>query len=203
MEMNKYKLSSFSDRRGTVIDMVVLHYLSARYTMPNDPYNPQECARILEENKVSYHYMITRKGVSWQFVDESQKAWHAGKSKWKGSTNINSRSIGITLLGMDGRKFTEPQYAAVISLLSDIVKRRKIKEDMIVGHSDVSPGRKIDSGRYMDFLRIYDSVYRPETLKEIPEEGEPIMPEIEPQPTKLTPGKDSLLDLILSFFKKT
>jgi len=196
MDFNKLRLTHFSSRKGTMIDMIVLHYLSARYVTPNEPYDPDVCIQILEDHKVSYHYMVTRKGVVWQLVPESHKAWHAGRAKWKGATNINSRSIGITLLGMDGRKFTEAQYKAVIELIQDIVSRRKIKEDMVVAHEHASPGRKIDAGRYLDLLRIYDSVYRPDLNKEIE-------PEIVPQPPKLTPGKDSFLDLILSFFKRT
>lgn len=194
MDFNQHRLKHFSSRKGAVIDMIVLHYLSAKYVTPNTPYDPDVCAQILEDNKVSYHYMVTRKGVVWQLVPESYKAWHAGKAKWKGATNINSRSIGITLLGMDGRKFTEKQYTAVIELVQDIVSRRKIKEDMVIGHAHVSPARKIDVGRYLDLLRIYDSVYRPDLNKEIE-------PEIEPAPPKITPGKDSSLDLIIEFFK--
>ena len=44
------------------------------------------------------------------------------------------------------RKFTEDQMASLVLLAKDIVKRRKIPNRNVLGHSDVSPARKQDPG---------------------------------------------------------
>ena len=41
--------------------------------------------------------MISKKGLIFNLVDERKRAWHAGKSYWKGDYDINSFSIGIEL----------------------------------------------------------------------------------------------------------
>src|ERR1700722_11260422 len=46
---------------------------------------------------VSAHYLIRKDGKILQLVDESKRAWHAGKSYWGGDTDVNSASIGIEL----------------------------------------------------------------------------------------------------------
>ena len=55
---------------------------------------------ILNSNsKVSYHYLIDGDGNRTQFVDDNKKAWHCGKSSWKGYHSLNSHSIGISFFG--------------------------------------------------------------------------------------------------------
>ena len=34
-----------------------------------------------------------------EFVDDNKKAWHCGKSSWKGYHSLNSHSIGISFFG--------------------------------------------------------------------------------------------------------
>ena len=48
--------------------------------------------------KVSAHYMIEEDGRVFRLVDESKRAWHAGQSFWRGTTDLNSASIGIELV---------------------------------------------------------------------------------------------------------
>ena len=47
--------------------------------------------------KVSCHYFINRKGKVIQMVKDLNIAWHAGKSKWKNFSNLNSNSLGLNL----------------------------------------------------------------------------------------------------------
>lgn len=47
--------------------------------------------------KVSAHLLIARDGRISQLVPFNKKAWHAGKSEWKGLTGLNAYSIGIEL----------------------------------------------------------------------------------------------------------
>ncbi|OLQ74063.1 hypothetical protein BIT28_19450 [Photobacterium proteolyticum] len=45
----------------------------------------------------SAHLVIGRDGSIVQLVDFNRKAWHAGKSHWRGISGLNSHSIGIEL----------------------------------------------------------------------------------------------------------
>ena len=47
--------------------------------------------------KASAHLVIGRDGSITQLVDFNRKAWHAGRSSWKGLSGLNSYSIGIEL----------------------------------------------------------------------------------------------------------
>ncbi|WP_320042531.1 N-acetylmuramoyl-L-alanine amidase [uncultured Desulfobacter sp.] len=47
--------------------------------------------------KASAHLVIGRDGSITQLVDFNRKAWHAGRSAWRGIQGLNSHSIGIEL----------------------------------------------------------------------------------------------------------
>lgn len=47
--------------------------------------------------KASAHIVIGRDGSIQQIVEFDQKAWHAGKSIWRGKANCNDFSIGIEI----------------------------------------------------------------------------------------------------------
>ena len=74
------KLLSFYDARATKIDMVVIHAVA---------YPPQRAIQTFIDNKVSSHYVIGRDGTVWQLTGEKHRAWHAGKSCWRGFDDIN------------------------------------------------------------------------------------------------------------------
>jgi len=46
-------------------------------------------------SKVSAHFIVGRGGDISQVVETNRKAWHAGKSIWRGRSNVNDFSIGI------------------------------------------------------------------------------------------------------------
>ena len=105
---------------------------------------------IKKSSKVSTHYLITRKGSITRMVDEKKTAWHAGKSKWKNLINLNSQSIGIELVNKGHQfgyeNFSNKQITNLILLCKSLVKKYKIKNQNIVGHSDIAPLRKKDPG---------------------------------------------------------
>ena len=140
------------DERKLPITMVVLHYtgmLSAEAALE----------RLIDpEAKVSAHYMIGEEGTVTALVPESKRAWHAGKSYWRGITDVNSASIGIELVNPGHEwgytPFPEPQMGSLIRLLADIVWRREIEMSNIAGHSDIAPSRKMDPGELFDWPRL-------------------------------------------------
>lgn len=114
--------------------------------------------RALTQQQVSAHYLVTDdpKTVIYGLVPETQMAWHAGLSSWKGYTNLNTSSIGIEIVNPGwtatpdgGRQYYPfPQYQidALIPLVKDIAARYNVPPENVIGHSDIAPGRKQDPG---------------------------------------------------------
>ena len=50
------------------------------------------------KRKVSCHYLVDLNGKIFNLVDLKNRAWHAGESKWKNFTDLNSHSIGIEVV---------------------------------------------------------------------------------------------------------
>ncbi|HEV2900197.1 MAG TPA: N-acetylmuramoyl-L-alanine amidase [Pseudaminobacter sp.] len=136
---------NFGPRHGVSRpDMIVLHYTGMETGQAAE-------ARLCDPaSEVSSHYLVHENGRVVQMVRESDRAWHAGKSSWRGVTDINSRSIGIEIVNpgheFGYREFPEVQILAVMKLCRGICDRHGVRPEMIVGHSDVAPGRKIDPG---------------------------------------------------------
>lgn len=104
---------------------------------------------------VSAHCCIFRDGRLVQYVPFDRRAWHAGKSQFKGRERCNDFSIGIELEGCDSKPFTQAQYrrlSVVTRALLDTYP--KLARSRIVGHSDIAPGRKTDPGPGFDWARF-------------------------------------------------
>ena len=102
-------------------------------------------------SEVSSHYLVHEDGRVVQMVRESDRAWHAGKSSWRGVTDINSQSIGIEIVNPGhqlGYRPFPPRQIRVrhLELCRGIIARHAIRPEMVLGHSDVAPGRKVDPG---------------------------------------------------------
>lgn len=102
--------------------------------------------------KVSSHLFIRRDGSLIQFVPLHKRAWHAGQSEFAGRSQCNDFSIGVELEGADDIPYAEEQYHALADLCTTLKQHyAKITEECIVGHSDISPGRKTDPGPAFDW----------------------------------------------------
>lgn len=97
-------------------------------------------------------------------VDESNGAWHAGVSKWGQFKGINDLSIGVEIVNRAADNkgvFTFPPYKteqieAVKQLAKDILARHAdIPPTRVLGHSDVSAGRKSDPGPAFPWEELY------------------------------------------------
>ena len=111
------------------------------------------------ESQVSCHYFVHEDGRVEQLVRETDRAWHAGKSLWKGEADINSASIGIEIAnaGHPGGlpDFPEKQIAAVVELCLDCGGRWDIGPERVLAHSDVAPIRKVDPGEKFPWSTLY------------------------------------------------
>lgn len=138
------------DSRGSApIDMLVLHYTGMQS-------GAAAIDRLCEAaSKVSAHYVVEEDGRVFQLVEESQRAWHAGVSHWRGHNNINARSIGIEIVNPGHewgyRPFPAVQMQSVIALSKEILARHPIPAHNVVAHSDVAFTRKEDPGELFDW----------------------------------------------------
>jgi N-acetylmuramoyl-L-alanine amidase len=140
------------DERGAPVSILVLHYTGMQDAA-------SAIARLADpEAKVSAHYLIAEDGQIVRMVDEGKRAWHAGRSYWRGTTDINSASIGIEVVNPGHewgyRPFPDAQIEALIPLVADIVKRHGITRGNIVGHSDIAPARKQDPGELFPWAKL-------------------------------------------------
>ncbi len=104
--------------------------------------------------KVSTHFYIKQSGELVQFVSTHDRAWHAGESSFCALDCVNDFSIGIELEGCDELPFTEAQYLQLTTLSLCLTENYPaIARERIVGHSDISPGRKTDPGPCFDWKK--------------------------------------------------
>lgn len=140
---------------GAVVDLVVLHSIS----LPPGQYGGDEVRQLFTNTldwnahpyfgtirglEVSAHFFVRRNGDVWQFVSCDARAWHAGRSRYRGRDNCNDDSVGIELEGLEGDLFEPAQYEALASLLPAIAQQYPVQH--IAGHEHIAPGRKADPG---------------------------------------------------------
>ena len=111
--------------------------------------------------KVSAHYTIGKDGQIVQHVQDTHRAWHAGRSIWKGREGCNDYTIGIELVNLnDGSDpYPEEQYKATAVLCTWLAQKYNISVEDIMGHLDIAipPGRKSDP-RGFDLNRLRKDV---------------------------------------------
>jgi N-acetylmuramoyl-L-alanine amidase len=143
---------NFDDREGGQPDMIVLHYTGMQS-------GAAALQRLCDEkSKVSAHYLVELDGRIYRMVAEEKRAWHAGVSHWAGREALNDCSIGIEIVNpghwFGYQDFPATQMRAVIELVAEIVTRRNIVKEMVVGHSDIAPTRKEDPGERFPWTEL-------------------------------------------------
>jgi AmpD protein len=154
---------------GATIDMIVIHGIS----LPPGTFGGNQIEALflnqldwdehpyfgeIRGMEVSAHLLISRDGGLIQFVPFTERAWHAGKSSFRGRARCNDFSIGIELEGDDETPYDDRQYSALTAALAALLRaypNLSVRE--LAGHSDISPGRKSDPGAAFDWLRLYDA----------------------------------------------
>jgi N-acetylmuramoyl-L-alanine amidase len=147
-----FRPSPNHNERALPVSILVLHYTG----MPR----AGEAVDWLcnPESGVSSHWFVDEDGTVTQLVAEERRAWHAGRSFWRGVTDVNSASVGIEIQNPGHewgyRRFPRRQMAAVVPLVADIMARHGISADNVVGHSDIAPTRKEDPGELFDWALL-------------------------------------------------
>ncbi len=96
-------------------------------------------------SKVSYHCIIARDGRRRVLAKPTQRTWHAGKSSYKGRSDVNSFSVGVAF---EGNTYTDPlERAAIESFLEyviPIMRQHGIDPKEVTDHRTIAPSRKVD-----------------------------------------------------------
>jgi len=155
--------ANYNDRPSVDINMLVIHNISLPPNQFGGSYiedffcNQLDCNahpyfQQIKDLQVSAHLLIHRDGSVVQFVPFNKRAWHAGRSEYKGDKECNDFSIGIELEGSDDIPFEELQYAKLTQVTQAIMQAYPgINTERIVGHSDIAPSRKTDPGECFDW----------------------------------------------------
>jgi N-acetylmuramoyl-L-alanine amidase len=143
---------SLPKRSKKSIKFIILHYTGMKK-------ESSAIKRLCDfSSKVSAHYFIKKNGDILNLVPDLYEAWHAGKSKWKTVKSLNRYSLGIEIQnsGHDNNyeNFSYKQVTALIKILKILVKKYKIKNTNILGHSDISPNRKKDPGEKFPWKKL-------------------------------------------------
>ena len=95
-------------------------------------------------SRVSCHLMVGRNGHVTRLVGDQQRAWHAGASRWRGTSDVNSITLAIEIANRnDGEPYTDEQYNRVAEIVAHYC-RQGISLDDVVSHAKVAPVRKTD-----------------------------------------------------------
>ena len=115
------------------------------------------------KSRVSCHYLIKNNGEIVVMVPDLYEAWHAGVSSWKNFKSLNKNSIGIEISNpghdFNYKIFSKRQIQSIKKLSRFLIKKYKIDQKNILGHSDIALDRKKDPGekfpwKYLAKFRI-------------------------------------------------
>jgi hypothetical protein len=96
------------------------------------------------ESQVSCHLLVNRNGRVTRLVGDQQRAWHAGLAWWRGTSDVNSITLGIEIANRnDGEPYTDAQYDRVAAIVAHYC-RQGLSLDDVVGHGEIAPGRRTD-----------------------------------------------------------
>jgi len=146
MKINNFYSPNFNKRKRSnkLIKFIIIHYTGMQ--------SERESLKKLcnPESKVSSHFLIGQNGKIYRLIKDNQIAWHAGKSCWGKYINLNKNSLGIELVNKGHEygytNFKKNQVLSLIKICKVLIKKYKIKNKNIIGHSDIAPLRKEDPG---------------------------------------------------------
>jgi len=97
------------------------------------------------KSKVSYHCIVDLNGDRTVLAKDNQRAWHSGKSSFKGKSDCNSFMLGISVSGdTNTRRLTDFEIDSVAEWCVGKMRSLNINFDNITTHREISPGRKSD-----------------------------------------------------------
>ncbi|MBX9890551.1 MAG: N-acetylmuramoyl-L-alanine amidase [Amoebophilaceae bacterium] len=124
---------------------------------------------------LSAHYVNDKDGTVYYFVDGKYRAYHGGIGSLSENSklnpdlpydvlknDINSWSIGIENVNSGNEPYTPQQILANAAICQGIVDTYPtVNAKLMVGHSDWSPGRKIDPNPYFPWDKLANAQDEP------------------------------------------
>ena len=143
---------SLPKRRKNIIKFIIIHYTGMKL-------EKEAIKRLCDyKSNVSSHYFIKTNGDILNLVPDLYEAWHAGKSNWKSFKSLNKYSIGIEIHNPGHQhgyqSFKSNQILSLNKLLYYLVKKYKITQKNVLGHSDIAPNRKKDPGEKFPWKKL-------------------------------------------------
>ena len=147
MNIIKQHLPSYcySKNKMQSIDGAVIHFISAKNILPDDPFNLEAIIGIFKKYKVSAKYLIRRDGTVIELVPDNHKAHHAGYSRMNGRDGCNSFTDSFELEGGTGFDYEDNQILVLAELLAQSMSKNQYNLSWIQGHDKVRT----------DWLRAY------------------------------------------------
>ena len=153
-----YTTLNYSPNFGTTkrklnqIKFIIFHYTGMKK-------ESEAIKRLIDiKSKVSCHYLIKNNGEIVVMVPDLYEAWHAGISSWKNFKSLNKYSIGIEISnpGHDHhyKKFSKKQIQSLKKLCKFLIRKYKINQKSILGHSDIASNRKKDPGEKFPWSKL-------------------------------------------------
>ena len=99
------------------------------------------------------HYLVDTRGKVYRVIHKKRVAMHAGRSMWRGQTNLDNHAIGIEVVGYHNKDITSAQYRALKNLVAELQSIYRVPDDHVLTHSMVAYGapnrwhKKSHSGR--------------------------------------------------------
>ena len=115
----------------------VVHFVSARNVLPEDPFNREAILEILKKYRVSAHTLIERDGTEIELVPKEYIAFHAGKSRMNGRDWCNNFTFGYELAGGIGWDYTDDQIITLGTSLAQDMTEHQFSLDWVQGHDKV------------------------------------------------------------------
>jgi len=155
---------------GAALELILIHNISlppAEFGGPwidrlftgDLPRDAHPFFATIPPGRVSTHLLLRRDGELVQYVPFSNRAWHAGRSSYRGRAECNDYSVGVELEGTDDLPFEEIQYVRLTGVVRALLAAYpSLSREHIAGHSDVAPGRKTDPGDAFDWPRFRTSL---------------------------------------------
>lgn len=136
------RISSTPNMSGTLVpEGIVLHHSGGGWA-GLEPWLQQTADK---KRRVSYHCIVNVKGERVIMVPDNKRAWHAGRSFFKGKSSCNNFLLGCTVTGNSNtRELTQEEIVSVAQWCIAKMKMYNFGTDMITTHAVIAPGRKTD-----------------------------------------------------------
>ena len=149
------------------VEGAVIHFVSAKNILPDDPFNLDAIIGIFKEYGVSAKYLIRRDGTVIELVPDMRRSHHAGKSRMNGRDGCNKFTIGIELEGGSDWPYTDEQMLILGELLAQLMTEHKFTLDWIQGHDKIradwnkqypskKASKKVDPGEHFNWEILED-----------------------------------------------